>query len=149
MKKALQTTMDFGALGVKLRVAGRLGGAEISRAEQSREGKTPLHTLRAHIDYGFHEAHTLYGKIGVKCWICKRDPGVVDKEAENKEAEAVANRRDNRRGGGDRRGGNNDRRSFTGASGGSNDERHRDNEGGAGASTAAPSPAIASADGRL
>src|SRR5271157_3787510 len=64
MKKALQTTMDFGAQGIKLRVAGRLGGAEISRAELSREGKTPLHTLRAFIDYGFHEANTLYGKIG-------------------------------------------------------------------------------------
>src|SRR6187402_1525089 len=72
IKKALQSTMDFGAQGIKIRVAGRLGGAEISRAELSREGKTPLHTLRAHIDYGFHEAHTLYGKIGVKCWICKR-----------------------------------------------------------------------------
>ncbi len=154
MKKALQTTMDFGALGVKLRVAGRLGGAEISRAEQSREGKTPLHTLRAHIDYGFHEAHTLYGKIGVKCWICKRDPGIVDKEAESKEAEATANRRDNRRGGGgDRRGGGGDRRNFGGGGnpGGGNpggDDRHRDNEGGAGASTAAPTPAIASGDSR-
>ena len=67
--------MDFGAQGIKLRVAGRLNGAEISRAELTRDGKTPLHTLRAHIDYGFHEANTLYGKIGVKCWICKRELG--------------------------------------------------------------------------
>ena len=85
MKKALQTTMDFGALGIKLRVAGRLGGAEISRAELSREGKTPLHTLRTTIDYGFSEANTLYGKIGVKCWICKKETG-----AEAKPAEAAA-----------------------------------------------------------
>jgi small subunit ribosomal protein S3 len=75
MKKAVQTTMDFGALGIKLRVAGRLGGAEISRAEQTREGKTPLHTLRQNIDYGFAEANTLYGKIGVKCWVCKKEVG--------------------------------------------------------------------------
>ena len=98
MKKAVQTTMDFGAQGIKLRVAGRLGGAEISRAELTREGKTPLHTLRAHIDYGFHEAHTLYGKIGVKCWICKREAGAGDKEAEAA-AENQRDRRDNRRGG--------------------------------------------------
>ena len=78
MKKAIATTMDFGAQGIKLRVAGRLNGAEISRAELNRDGKTPLHTLRAHIDYGFHEANTLYGKIGVKCWICKRDVGTGD-----------------------------------------------------------------------
>src|SRR3954451_13202744 len=67
MKKALQTTMDFGADGIKIRCAGRLGGAEISRAEWYREGKIPLHTLRVPIDYGFAEAHTTYGVIGVKC----------------------------------------------------------------------------------
>jgi len=71
MKKTVQTTMDFGALGIKIRCAGRLGGAEISRAEWYREGKIPLHTLRTPIDYGFAEADTVYGKIGVKCWICK------------------------------------------------------------------------------
>src|SRR5712675_218313 len=71
MKKAVQTTMDFGALGIKIRCSGRLGGAEISRAEWYREGKIPLHTLRQNIDYGFAEANTVYGKIGVKCWICK------------------------------------------------------------------------------
>src|SRR5258706_13441832 len=71
MKKALQTTMDFGAEGIKLRCSGRLGGAEISRAEWYREGKIPLHTLRQAIDYGFAEANTVYGKIGVKCWLCK------------------------------------------------------------------------------
>src|SRR4030081_2505339 len=73
MKKTVQTTMDFGALGIKIRCAGRLGGAEISRAEWYREGKIPLHTLRTPIDYGFSEANTVYGKIGVKCWICKKE----------------------------------------------------------------------------
>jgi small subunit ribosomal protein S3 len=71
MKKALQTTMEQGAQGIKVRCAGRLGGAEISRAEWHREGKIPLHTLRTPIDYGFAEARTTYGVIGVKCWICK------------------------------------------------------------------------------
>ena len=103
MKKAIATTMDFGALGIKLRVAGRLNGAEISRAELVRDGKTPLHTLRAHIDYGFAEANTLYGKIGVKCWVCKRDPGSVDPNAEANEN--LRNERGDRRGHGGRGGG--------------------------------------------
>lgn len=71
MKKTIQTSMDFGALGIKIRCAGRLGGAEISRAEWYREGKIPLHTLRTPIDYGFFEAKTVYGQIGVKVWLCK------------------------------------------------------------------------------
>ena len=75
MKKAVQTTMDFGAQGIKVRCAGRLGGAEISRAERYHEGKVPLHTLRTPIDYGFAEAQTVYGKIGVKVWLCKPEPG--------------------------------------------------------------------------
>ena len=73
MKKALQTAKDFGAEGIKLRCAGRLGGAEIARVEQYHWGRVPLHTLRAQIDYGFAEARTVYGKLGVKCWICKGD----------------------------------------------------------------------------
>jgi len=71
MKRAVQTTMDGGALGIKLRCSGRLGGAEIARTEWYREGKVPLHTLRTPIDYGFAEANTMAGKIGVKCWICR------------------------------------------------------------------------------
>jgi len=71
MKKAVQTAMDFGASGIKIRCSGRLGGAELSRVEKYHEGSVPLHTLRANIDYGFAEAKTLYGKLGVKCWICK------------------------------------------------------------------------------
>ena len=73
MKKAVQTTMDFGAQGIDLRCAGRLGGAEIRASEWYREGKIPLHTLRTPIDYGFAEANTVYGNIGVKCWICKKE----------------------------------------------------------------------------
>ncbi len=69
MKKAVQTTMKFGGKGIRVRSAGRLGGAEMSRAEWYREGRVPLHTLRADIDYGFTEAKTTYGIIGVKCWI--------------------------------------------------------------------------------
>ncbi len=73
MKKAVQTTMDMGALGIRVRCAGRLGGSEIARVERYLEGKVPLHTLRADVDYGFAEAHTLAGKIGVKVWICRKE----------------------------------------------------------------------------
>ncbi|MEN9469061.1 MAG: ribosomal protein [Verrucomicrobiota bacterium] len=72
MKRAVQLTMDQGALGIKIRCAGRLGGAEIARTERYHEGKVPLHTLRIPIDYGFAEAETVAGKIGIKCWICKK-----------------------------------------------------------------------------
>ncbi len=73
MKKALQNTMRLGAKGVRLRVAGRLNGAEIARSEQAREGSVPLHTLRANVDYGVATSHTTYGCIGVKCWIYHGD----------------------------------------------------------------------------
>jgi small subunit ribosomal protein S3 len=79
MKKAVTTTMRFGAKGVRINCAGRLGGAEIARREWYLEGRVPLHTLRANIDYGFAEAHTTYGIIGVKVWICKGE--VLDKRA--------------------------------------------------------------------
>ena len=71
MKKSVQTAMDFGAQGIKVACGGRLGGSEIARREKYRVGKIPLHTLRADIDYGFAEAQTVYGKIGVKVWVCK------------------------------------------------------------------------------
>ncbi|MBQ9366180.1 MAG: 30S ribosomal protein S3 [Victivallales bacterium] len=71
MKRAIQNAMEKGAEGIKIRCAGRLNGAELARTEQYKEGKVPLHTLRANIDYGFSEAHTLAGLIGVKVWICK------------------------------------------------------------------------------
>lgn len=72
MKKAVQTAMQMsGVQGIRVRCAGRLGGAEIARVEKYLEGSVPLHTLRANIEYGFAEANTVYGKLGVKCWICK------------------------------------------------------------------------------
>jgi small subunit ribosomal protein S3 len=91
MKKALQTAKDFGAEGIKVRAGGRLGGAELARVEMYHWGRVPLHTLRANIDYGFAEAKTVYGKLGIKCWICKGDNKPA-KRAENKqEAAPVAN----------------------------------------------------------
>jgi small subunit ribosomal protein S3 len=71
MKRAVQNAMRLGAKGIKVQVGGRLGGADIARSEWYREGRVPLHTLRADIDYGTYEAHTTYGVIGVKVWIFK------------------------------------------------------------------------------
>ena len=73
MRKAQQTAMRSGALGIRIQCSGRLGGAEMSRSEFYREGRVPLHTLRADIDYGFYEAKTTFGRIGVKVWIYKGD----------------------------------------------------------------------------
>jgi small subunit ribosomal protein S3 len=73
MKRSIQTVQKAGALGVKVQCSGRLGGSEMSRKEQYREGRVPLHTLRADIDYGFREAKTTFGRIGVKVWIYKGD----------------------------------------------------------------------------
>jgi len=71
MKRSMQSAMRLGAKGVRINVAGRLGGAEIARMEWYREGRVPLHTLRADIDYGFAEAKTTYGIIGIKVWVYK------------------------------------------------------------------------------
>ena len=71
MKRAVQAAMRLGAQGIRVNCGGRLGGAEIARSEWYREGRVPLHTLRADIEYGTTEAHTTYGAIGVKCWIFK------------------------------------------------------------------------------
>lgn len=79
MKKAVQNALRSGAKGVKINCAGRLNGAEIAREEWYREGRVPLHTLRADIDYGYSRAHTTYGVIGVRVWIYRGD--VVNKEA--------------------------------------------------------------------
>jgi len=88
MKRAIQNSMRLGALGIRVMVAGRLGGAEIARTEQYAEGSVPLHTLRADIDYGTAEAETTYGIIGVKVWIYKgeimeHDPMAQDRKAED------------------------------------------------------------------
>src|SRR5579884_3578126 len=87
MKQAVGRTMRFGAKGIKIQVAGRLGGAEMSRTEWEREGRVPLHTLRADIDFGQAEAHTTFGVIGVKVWIYKGD---VIAEAPREEREVAA-----------------------------------------------------------
>ena len=78
MKRAVQNAMRLGVQGIKLNVAGRLNGAEIARSEWCREGRVPLHTLRADIDYGFAEARTTYGIIGVKAWIFNGEIGGPD-----------------------------------------------------------------------
>lgn len=80
MKRAVANTMRLGAEGIKINVAGRLNGAEIARSEWYREGRVPLHTLRADIDYGFAEANTTYGIIGVKVWIFKGEVFDMNKE---------------------------------------------------------------------
>ncbi len=80
MKKALQATMDAGAVGVKIQVSGRLGGAEIARTEWYKEGRIPLHTLRADIDYATARAETTYGTIGVKVWVNHGEEATQDKE---------------------------------------------------------------------
>lgn len=93
MKKAVTSTMKFGAQGVKIHCGGRLGGAEMGRREWYKDGRVPLHTLRAQIDYGFAEAKTTYGVIGVKCWIFKGEvtegtmrKGSLDKKLAEPEA---------------------------------------------------------------
>jgi small subunit ribosomal protein S3 len=100
IKMAIASTMRLGAEGIKINVAGRVNGAEIARSENYKEGRIPLHTFRADIDYALVEAHTTYGRIGIKCWICrgevygKRDLSPVPPQKKD---------RGDRRGGADRR----------------------------------------------
>ncbi|MFC6256165.1 30S ribosomal protein S3, partial [Kocuria oceani] len=107
MKKAIQSAQRAGAKGIRIQCAGRLGGAEMSRSEFYREGRVPLHTLRANIDYGFFEAKTTFGRIGVKVWIYKGD--LTAKELAAQQAAAPSRGRggdrDRRGGPGERRGG--------------------------------------------
>lgn len=90
MKRAVQNTMRVGAQGIKVKVGGRLNGAEIARSEWYREGRVPLHTLRADIDYGTAEAATTYGIIGVKVWIFKGEVYDTAEQAASEPAEAAA-----------------------------------------------------------
>ena len=90
MKRAVMNTMRSGALGVKVRVAGRLNGAEISRSEWTREGRIPLHTFRADIDYGTAEARTTYGVIGIKVWVFKGEVFEQEEPEAQPSAEPVA-----------------------------------------------------------
>ena len=108
MKRAVQSALRLGALGIRINVAGRLGGAEIARTEWYREGRVPLHTLRADIDFGYGKARTAYGIIGIKVWVFKgeimeHDPMASEKRAlEAQEGGGHRQRRD--RSGGERRG---------------------------------------------
>ncbi len=106
MRQAVTRAMRLGVLGIRCHVAGRLGGAEMARRESDRQGKIPLHTLRADIDYGFYEAVTAYSTIGVKVWIYKGDilPG-ARRPMDNPAARPAAGRDDDRRGRGGRGGG--------------------------------------------
>ena len=88
MKKGMQSALKAGAKGIRIQVSGRLGGAEMSRREFYREGRVPLHTLRADIDYGFYEARTTFGRIGAKVWIYKGD--ALGSRAEREQAAAAA-----------------------------------------------------------
>lgn len=118
MRKGIQGAVRSGAKGIRVQCAGRLGGAEMSRSEFYREGRVPLHTLRANIDYGFYEARTTFGRIGVKVWIYRGD--MTDKELAAQQA-AQAPRSRGRGGDRPRRGRGNDRggdRSRGGAGGG-------------------------------
>jgi small subunit ribosomal protein S3 len=135
MRKAIQSAMKSGAKGIKVQCGGRLGGAEMSRSEFYREGQVPLHTLRADIDYGFYEARTTFGRIGVKVWIYKGDAPQTRAEREAKAAAARAGAgagggggRDDRRGG---RGGDRPRRGGGGGGGGGRDGGGRGGRGGA------------------
>jgi len=89
MRRAVQTAMRAGALGVRVQCSGRLGGIEMSRREWYREGRVPLHTLRAKIDYGFSEAKTTFGRIGVKVWVYQGDE-IPSEEMETERARARA-----------------------------------------------------------
>jgi small subunit ribosomal protein S3 len=103
MRKSMQSTMKAGAKGIKIQCGGRLGGAEMSRSEFYREGRVPLHTLRANVDYGFFEARTTFGRIGVKVWIYKGDvKNIAEVRAENAAARAGNRPARGGPGGGDR-----------------------------------------------
>ena len=97
MKRAMKVAMDMGVDGIKVHAGGRINGAEIARVEWSREGKVPLHTLRANIDYGFAEANTTAGKIGIKVWICKKD-GFQPRQARGDRREGRRERGDRKEG---------------------------------------------------
>ena len=123
IKMAIQSTMRAGAEGIKVRISGRVGGADMARTEEYKEGRTPLHTFRADIDYANVEAQTVYGKLGIKVWICKgeifgkRDLSPFQEESkttqrgggndrrDRRDGDSGGDRNDRRGGGGDRRGG--------------------------------------------
>ncbi|MFC5184462.1 30S ribosomal protein S3 [Actinomadura harenae] len=133
MRKAIQSAMKSGAKGIKVQCSGRLGGAEMSRSEFYREGQVPLHTLRADIDYGFYEARTTFGRIGVKVWIYKGEAAQTRAEREAQAAQQRAagggggrgGERRERRGGGGGGGGGRGGRGGRGGQGGGGDRERR------------------------
>ncbi|MBE1874281.1 30S ribosomal protein S3 [Myceligenerans pegani] len=138
MRKGIQSAQRAGAKGIRVQVSGRLGGAEMSRSEFYREGRVPLHTLRAYIDYGFFEARTTFGRIGVKVWIYKGD--TTEKEFAAQQA-AAAPRQGRGRGERGDRGDRGDRR------GGRRNERSAERKSeGAPAAAAAEAPAAPAAE---
>ncbi|MNI77662.1 30S ribosomal protein S3 [compost metagenome] len=140
MKSSIASTMRMGAEGIKIMTSGRLGGAEMARTEQYKEGRVPLHTFRADIDYALAEALTTYGKIGIKVWICKGEVygkrdlspniGSTNNGPKGQSEKPAFGGRDNRGGGRDNRGGN-DRRG--GNQGGRPGQGGANRGGGAGA----------------
>ena len=106
IKTSIASTMRAGAEGIKIRIAGRLNGSDMSRNEEYKEGRTPLHTFRADIDYANKEAHTVYGRIGIKVWLCKGE--VLGKRDLNPNA-GLATKGDDRRSGGRSSSGNDSR----------------------------------------
>ncbi len=143
IKQSIQKSMRMGAKGIRVIISGRIGGAEIARKERSWEGTVPLHTLRANIDYGFAEANTTYGKIGVKCWMFVGDRTAAPAPGERRE-------RGDREGRGGDRGGRGGNRGAGGAggrggnrgAGGPGGNRGPGGPGGAGRPQGGPRPAV-------
>lgn len=119
MKQAIQGAMRVGAQGIKIKASGRLGGAEMARSEQYKEGRIPLHTLRADIDYAVSEANTIYGKIGIKVWVFK-------KELYGKQDLSVSVEKKDNKKGGQRGGRNRDNRNNRNNRGGNNRRKRQD-----------------------
>ena len=138
MKRALTSAMRSGAKGCKVQVSGRLGGAEMARTESYSDGRVPLHTMRADIDYGFYEARTTFGRIGVKCWINKGEimpEGYTGADLTEMEAPSAPSARDDREGRGRGRGdgrGRGGRGGGPGGPGGPGGGRGRGGRGGGG-----------------
>jgi small subunit ribosomal protein S3 len=137
IKMAIQSTMRVGAEGIKVRISGRVGGADMARTEEYKEGRTPLHTFRADIDYANVEAQTVYGKLGLKIWICKgevfgkRDLSPFQEESKTTQRGGGGNDRRDRRDG-DSGGERNDRRGGGNNRGGGGNNRGGGGAGGAG-----------------
>lgn len=132
MKQSIASAMRVGTQGIKIRLAGRLGGAEMARTEEYKEGRIPLHTLRADIDYAISEAQTIYGKIGIKVWIFKGEL-YGKRDLTPSAATAAADRSDRGTGSG---GGNDRNKDRRGGRGGNDSNRGGGSEGGAGGSEA-------------